>query len=286
MRLANVRGRASVVLDHQTGVDVHDVTEGAFPADTAELLGRWDEFQRWTTTQPTSSWDHAEKTFEYADLGPVVAAPRQIFAIGLNYGRHRDETGFTTATEPVIFTKFASSLSGAHTTVTLPSDSVDWEAELVVVIGKSGRDIPPEEAWDHIAGLTLGQDLSDRAHQFAATPPQFSMAKSFRNFSPVGPFLVTPDEFPDPDDIELGCVLNGEPVQRDRSANMIRGIPALLETLSGIVELAPGDLVFTGTPAGVGMGYDPPRYLRPGDELVTWASGIGEIRQRFRARNA
>ncbi|MFI5541797.1 fumarylacetoacetate hydrolase family protein [Nocardia sp. NPDC051900] len=287
MRLANVRGRATVVIDDHTGVDVHDISEGAFPTDASELLARWEEFRRWTSEQDPLAWDHhGRKTLDHNDLGPVVTAPRQIFAIGLNYGLHRDEAGFADATAPVIFTKFASSLCGAHATVTLPSDGVDWEAEIVAVIGRAGRDIPAEKAWDHVAGLMIGQDLSDRTHQFTPPSPQFSMAKSFENFSPVGPFLVTTDEFPDPDDIELGCFLNGEAVQRDRSSNMIHGIPVLLETLSRVVELTPGDLIFTGTPAGVGMGYEPPRYLRPGDELVTWASGIGEIRQRFRAKTA
>lgn len=151
------------------------------------------------------------------------------------------------------------------------------------MIGRRGRDISAQDAWNHVAGLCVGQDLSDRTHQFAAAPPQFSLAKSFPGYSPVGPWLATVDEFPDPNDIEIGCALNDRVVQKDRTSNMILGVPGIVEKLSRIVELQPGDLIFTGTPAGVGMGGDPPTYLRPGDELVTWASGIGEIRQTFRA---
>ncbi|WP_431235962.1 fumarylacetoacetate hydrolase family protein (plasmid) [Mycolicibacterium psychrotolerans] len=274
------------MIDDHNGVDVHDISQGAFPSDPSELLVRWEEFRSWTSELAPLGWEHARKPLNHHDFGPVANNPRQIFAIGLNYGLHRDEAGYADATAPVIFAKFASSLCGAHTAVALPSDGVDWEAEVVAVIGRAGRDIPADKAWDHVAGLTVGQDLSERTHQFTPPSPQFCMAKSFQNFSPVGPFLVTTDEFPDPDDIELGCYLNGQAVQTDRTSNMIHSIPVLLETLSKVVELMPGDLIFTGTPAGVGMGYDPPRYLRPGDELVTWAAGIGEIRQRFHAKTA
>jgi 2,4-diketo-3-deoxy-L-fuconate hydrolase len=163
----------------------------------------------------------------------------------------------------------------------LSSDTVDWEAELVAVIGRPGRNIAASDAWSHVAGLCVGQDLSDREHQFAATPPQFSMAKSFAGYSPVGPWLVTLDEIADPADIEIGCSLDGRILQKDRTSNMILGIPAIVERLSRVVELNVGDLIFTGTPAGVGMGQQPPTYLQPGTELVTWAAGIGEIRQRL-----
>jgi 2-keto-4-pentenoate hydratase/2-oxohepta-3-ene-1,7-dioic acid hydratase in catechol pathway len=140
---------------------------------------------------------------------------------------------------------------------------VDWEAELVAVIGRRARRIAAGSEWDYVAGLTVGQDLSERRVQFAAPPAQFSLAKSFENFSPVGPWLVTADEFDDPTDIEVRCLLNGDLVQRDRVSSMIHSIPELVRKLSNVVELTPGDLIFTGTPAGVGMAMEPPRYLRP-----------------------
>lgn len=281
MRIANVRGRAVLVTGNSSGIDISESSHGMFPSRVEALVEQWDRFVDWAASRdPATSTD--ERRFTLSDLDPVVANPPQVFAIGLNYAPHKDESGFASADEPVIFTKFASSLAGACSTVGLSSSAVDWEAELVVVIARRGRDIAATDAWGHIAGLTVGQDLSDRAHQFAGTPPQFSMAKSFRGYAPIGPWLVTPDELPDPDDLEIGCAVNGRIVQRDRTSNMILDVPGIVERISGVVELRPGDLIFTGTPAGVGMGADPPTFLRPGDELVTWASGIGQIRQTFR----
>ncbi len=162
---------------------------------------------------------------------------------------------------------------------------MDWEVELVAVIGTGGHRIPEDHAWRHIAGLTVGQDLSERHVQMLGTPPQFSLAKSFPGFGPIGPVLVTPDEFTDPDDLEITGALNGAIVQQARTKDMIFPIPELVARISAICPLLPGDLIFTGTPAGVGNRMTPPRYLRPGDELVSRAEGIGELRTRFRVRS-
>ena len=158
---------------------------------------------------------------------------------------------------------------------------VDWEVELVAVLGRPAHRVAAADAWSHVAGLTVGQDISERVLQLAATPPQFSLAKSYPNFGPVGPCLVTVDEFEDPDDLELGCSINGSTVQKGRTSDMIFGVAEVIERLSAVLPLAPGDVIFTGTPAGVGLGRAEPRWLQPGDELVSYVSGIGEICQRF-----
>jgi 2,4-diketo-3-deoxy-L-fuconate hydrolase len=204
-----------------------------------------------------------------------------VFAVGLNYADHAAEAGIAPPEAPVIFTKFASAISGPVTTVSLPPGSVDWEVELVVVMGRGGRDIPAARAWDAVAGLSVGQDLSERLGQMSGPVPQFSLAKSHRGFAPIGPALVTIDELDDPDDLELGATINGEVVQRSRTSQMIFPVPELIECLSRTVELFPGDVLFTGTPPGVGVGRTPPRFLGPGDVLRSHVDGIGELVQTF-----
>ena len=129
------------------------------------------------------------------------------------------------------------------------------------------------DAWDHVAGLAVGQDLSERISQLAGSPPQFSLGKSFPGFGPIGPWLVTVDEFSDPDDLELGCSINGETMQHARTRDLVFSIPQLIRALSAVLPLLPGDVIFTGTPAGVGLGRDPQRWLAPGDELVSYVEG-------------
>ena len=157
----------------------------------------------------------------------------------------------------------------------------DWEVELVAIIGKQARHVTEADAWDHVAGLAVGQDLSERITQLQGPAPQFGLGKSFPRFGPIGPWLVTPDEVPNPDDLELGCSINGEQMQKGRTSDMIFTVAALIAKLSAILTLLPGDVIFTGTPAGVGHGRAPQRYLQDGDELVSWISGIGELRQKF-----
>jgi 2-keto-4-pentenoate hydratase/2-oxohepta-3-ene-1,7-dioic acid hydratase in catechol pathway len=146
--------------------------------------------------------------------------------------------------------------------------------------------VPAAAAWEHVAGLSVGQDVSERILQMASKPPQFSMGKSYPGFGPVGPWLVTPDEFSDPDDLELGCSINGEQMQKARTRDLIVGVPELIEHLSGVTPLLPGDIIFTGTPSGVGSGRSPQRWLAPGDVLTTYIEGIGEMRHTFVAESA
>lgn len=280
MRIATHDGRLTLLTGESSGIDVERASDGRFLADPATVFDRWDEFRGWA-----DGVEGQEGSFAIVKekLGPPSPRPRQIFAIGLNYSDHAAESGFAVPESgPVVFTKFASALTGPVTTVILPPDGEnDWEAELVVVIGRQASEVSQKDAWSHVAGLTVGQDLSERILQRSGPAPQFSLGKSHAGFAPTGPVLVTADEFDDPDDLEIGCSIDGEIMQKDRTRKLIFTVPSLIEHLSRTVTLLPGDLIFTGTPAGVGMGREPQRWLQPGEELVTWIEGIGELRQRF-----
>ncbi|OBC04735.1 fumarylacetoacetate hydrolase [Mycobacterium sp. 852013-50091_SCH5140682] len=277
MRLANAAGRLVIVTSDTTMIDVETCSDGRFSADPQAIYSCWDSFVEWARTYRCD--EGPAVTFDA--LRAPVPAPRQIFAIGLNYRDHAAESGFDIPTAPVVFTKYISSFTGPSGTITLSGREVDWEVELVVAIGRLGSRVPESSAWDYVAGMTVGQDISDRCEQFAAPPAQFGLAKSYRGYTPLGPWLVTPDEFSDPDDIGLGCSLNGQTVQQGRTSDMVFGIPELIARLSSIVTLYPGDLIFTGTPAGVGMAQQPPRYLSPGDRLTSWVCGIGHMTHHF-----
>jgi 2,4-diketo-3-deoxy-L-fuconate hydrolase len=151
----------------------------------------------------------------------------------------------------------------------------------VVIIGLTAASVRAGAAWDHVAGLSVGQDISERILQLAAAPPQFSLGKSYPGFGPVGPCLVTPDEFANPDDLELGCSINGVQMQKARTRELIFGVPDLIEQLSRVTPLLPGDVIFTGTPSGVGLGRHPQRWLARGDVLTSYIEGIGEMSHRF-----
>ncbi|MFH8802110.1 fumarylacetoacetate hydrolase family protein [Streptomyces sp. NPDC017936] len=281
MRIANLSGRLVLVVDG-LAVDVEEASGGRFTADPQAVYERWKEFRQWAAQArlPEGS------PFDPAALGAPVPAPRQIVAAGLNYRDHAAESGFALPeTMPPVFTKFATSITGPVTEVALPPGGhTDWEIELVAVIGTRAHRISAEAAWDHVAGLTVGQDISERITQLEGPAPQFSLGKSFPGFAPIGPWLVTPDAFDNPDDLGLRCTVNGEEVQKSRTGDLIFSVPELIARLSSVIPLLPGDVVFTGTPAGVGLGRDPQRWLAPGDELVSAIEGIGELRQTFVAR--
>ena len=280
MRFLNLDGRLQVSTPSGL-VDVAAASRGHFSGAPQEVYDRWAEFVAWygengSVLAPPDTGD-----IDPARLGAPSPQPRQIFAVGLNYADHAAEAGMAPPEAPVVFTKFASAISGQVTTVVLPPGSVDWEVELVVVIGRGGRDIPAARAWNAVAGLSVGQDLSERRGQMSGPAPQFSLAKSHRGFAPIGPALVTIDELDDPEDLELGATINGEVVQRSRTSQMVFPVPELIEYLSRTVELFPGDVLFTGTPPGVGVGRTPPRFLGPGDVLRSHVDGIGELVQTF-----
>lgn len=281
MRIANHNDRAILLTSDDAGIDVHDASGGKFGPDIASLYREWSAFSAWASGSVTGETISVKR----GHLGAPSPDPEQIFAIGLNYQAHQKEAGYKVTTElPPVFTKWKSSLTGPDTEVVLPTGgNVDWECELVVVIGKGGRNISPANAWDHVAGLTIGQDFSERIRQQFGQAPQYSLGKSFAGFAPIGPWLVSPDEFADPNAIRLGSDIDGQVQQNGTTADMICPVPQLLEFLSKIVEFRPGDIIFTGTPSGVGMGQDPKRFLKPGENLRSWIEGIGEIHSTFRA---
>ncbi|KAA9105052.1 fumarylacetoacetate hydrolase family protein [Microbacterium rhizomatis] len=286
MRTANLSDRL-VLVAGEHALDVERASAGRFAADPAAVFDRWAEFVEWAGTVDVES--HADAVaFAPADLKAPSPRPRQIIAVGLNYADHARESGLAIPSHPVVFTKFASAVTGPDADVRLPGDTVDWEVELVVVIGAGGRSIPVDEARERIAGYTVGQDLSERTVQWRGEPAQFSMGKSFEGFAPTGPVVVTLDEFDDPDRLSLTTTIvsadgTESRVQDGSTAELIFPIADLISRLSHTVELLPGDLVFTGTPPGVGAGMKPPRFLVDGDTLITEIGGIGRITQRFHA---
>lgn len=283
MKIANIAGRLSLVTHGGRAVDVERASGGRLPADPAEGFERWGDVRAWAdealSAEPPRFGELAEP-FDASRLEPPSPRPRQVFAIGLNYKDHAAEAGLEAPSVPQVFTKFPTCLAGPAADVVLPSDRVDWEVELVAVIGARAERVAEADAWSYVAGLTVGQDISERRVQFATKPPQFSMGKSYPTFGPLGPVLATTEEFADPDDIELGCRVNGEVVQQARTSLMIFTVPRLVSYISGICPMLPGDLVFTGTPAGVGSTRDPRWYLRPGDVVDSYADVIGELSNR------
>lgn len=273
MKIANLSGRLALVAEGRA-VDIEQASKGRFGSDGADIYHRWREFRNWA-----AALGQVDGTpFELAELGPPSPAPRQVFGVGLNFHAHSAESGFAAPDAPVVFTKFPTCIEGPWADLLLPGDTVDWEVELVVVIGAVASRVPAADAWQYIAGLTAGQDYSERTMQHAGPAPQFSLAKSFRGFGPTGPYLVTPEEFRDPDDLLLECTLNDELMQKARTSEMIFSIPQLIAYISAVCPLLPGDLLFTGTPEGVGMGRTPRRFLCAGDVVVSRIQGIGELR--------
>lgn len=278
MRFGTLDGRF-VLVDSGRALDVAEASGGGLPSDVVAALEQWNAVLEWAGG---ASWASAV-TVTDEQLGPPVPSPRQVFAVALNYAPHAAEAGFEPPEAPLVFTKFPSCIAGPVTEVALPEGHVDWEVELVAVIGHGRRNIPRADAWAAVAGITVGQDLSERLLQVRGKPPQFSLGKSHAGFGPIGPVAVTPDELPDRNDLAMECAIDGEVVQSTRTSQMIFDIPELVSRLSDVCELLPGDLIFTGTPEGVGNRRTPQRFLKPGEILVSRLEGVGEIRQTFLA---
>jgi 2-keto-4-pentenoate hydratase/2-oxohepta-3-ene-1,7-dioic acid hydratase in catechol pathway len=278
MQIANVAGRAQLIVDGRA-IDIHAASRGRFGPGPDALYDDWDRFREWAATATATG--AASQPFDPASCGPPSPQPRQVFAVALNYRAHAAESGTAAPSDPLLFTKYVSAFTGPVTEVELPPGNVDWECELVAVVARRARRVAPDDGWSYVAGLTVGQDLSERILQRSGPAPQFGLAKSHPGFAPTGPVLVTPDEFADPDDLALGCAVNDQTMQSARTSLMIFPVPALIAYLSRVVTLLPGDVIFTGTPSGVGMGRTPPVYLAPGDHLRSWVEGIGELHQRF-----
>ena len=217
------------------------------------------------------------RAFRYA---PLFSGVEKILCVGLNYAEHAEEFGDAVPEDPVVFCKASSSLNYCEGNIRLPavSNRVDYEGELVVVIGSGGKNIPEDRALDHVAGYCCGNDVSARDWQKGKPAGQWFLGKSFDSFAPVGPFVATRDEIDDPHNLRIETRLNGEVVQSSNTSRMIYRIERLISYLSGVMTLKTGDLIFTGTPNGVGDARRPPRYLRDGDEVVVTIEKLGSLR--------
>jgi 2-keto-4-pentenoate hydratase/2-oxohepta-3-ene-1,7-dioic acid hydratase in catechol pathway len=274
MKLGNIGGRA-VLVQGEGLVDIAQASEGAFGPDLQDLYASWDAFVTWAENSLASEARPAAA----GSFDAVSPRPSQVLAVGLNYRAHALESGLAIPEVPLVFTKFPSSVAGPEGQVELPTDQVDWEVEVAVVIGREASRVSSDDAWQHVAGITAAQDFSARDVQMAGgSAPQFSLGKSFAGFTPLGPVLVTVDELDDPDAIGLECRINGELVQSSSTADLIFSVPTLVSYLSHVVTLQPGDVILTGTPSGVGLGMKPPRYLQPGDTVTTTVQQVGEMR--------
>ena len=271
-RLLNVNGRTA--LEHEgKWHDLAALSGDDTLGDPMVAVSRHSELHEWSARCPAVT---AGGALADVVLGAPVPRPLQVFGIGLNYRDHAQESGMDLPPAPLTFTKFPTCVAGPTADVSLSGAMVDWEAEIVAVIGQPASHVPVTEAWSVVAGLTLGQDISDRAVQLTGSPPQFSLGKSFAGYGPIGPALVSVDSFADPDDIGLWCDVAGRRVQESRTNQLIFSIPTLVAYLSSICRLEPGDLIFTGTPAGVGMATG--RFLVEGDVVDTGAETIGSLR--------
>jgi 2,4-diketo-3-deoxy-L-fuconate hydrolase len=266
--------KPGLLLNDGTRVDVSaavtDYNEEFFGTGGLERLRRWVENNSGDLRRVDSS----------VRLGAPICRPSKIVCIGLNYRDHAAETGQEVPREPVIFFKATSSLSGPNDEVVIPlgSTKLDWEVELAFVIGREARYVAKRDALDHIAGYVLHNDYSERAFQLERGG-QWVKGKSADTFAPLGPFLVTRDEIPDPGHLDLWLTVNGATRQKSNTEQMVFGVSDLVSYVSQFMTLLPGDVISTGTPPGVGLGMNPPAYLKPGDVVALGIQGLGESRQ-------
>jgi 2-keto-4-pentenoate hydratase/2-oxohepta-3-ene-1,7-dioic acid hydratase in catechol pathway len=274
--LANLAGRAVLLRDGRAA-DVEAASRGRFGADPMAALETWEPFASWAAGLPDEAF---EGPIDPVRLGPPVPRPQKVIGIGVNYRAHAEEAGMELPKQPMIFTKFPSCLVGPHADVVLSSDRVDWEVELVVVMARRARMVSAARALEYVAGYCVGQDISDRRLQFADKPPQFSLGKSLDTFGPLGPAVVPLAGLHDPNDLAIRCAIDGEVMQDGRTSDMIFAVPELIAFLSARLPLDPGDLIFTGTPAGVGSTRNPRRYLKAGEVVTSTIEGLGTLVNR------
>lgn len=281
-RFACKNGRSQLVVGSSNRlVDLAEASGGRFTSEPIDAFRKWDDVRTFAATLTEDS--PAVKDAPVADPSALDAPspwPLQVFGIGLNYRSHAEESGMEIPTSPLTFTKFSSSVAGPNADIPIAGKMIDWEVELVVVVGRGGRDISKADAWNAIAGIAVGQDISDRALQFASKPPQFSLGKSRQNYSPFGPWLTDARDVADKDALSMTCTLNGDEVQNTCTDDLIFSVSDIVSYLSGIVQLLPGDVIFTGTPGGVGVSRQPQLFLKSGDVLVSSIEGIGTITNR------
>jgi 2-keto-4-pentenoate hydratase/2-oxohepta-3-ene-1,7-dioic acid hydratase in catechol pathway len=249
------------------------------PSTVRELLELGMDWQRraWDSLQRSGLVGHDPVDVQL--LAPVPD-PRKIICIGLNYRDHAAESGVSPPNEPILFSKYATALIGHGASIVLPaaSQEVDYEAELVVVIGRGGRHIARKRGLEHVGGYAVSHDVSARDWQLNKPGKQWMAGKTFDTFAPVGPELVTPDEIPDPHNLGIRLRLNGQTMQDSSTSQLIFQVDELVAYLSGVFTLEPGDLIFTGTPPGVGMARKPPVWLKPGDVVEVEIDHLGTLR--------
>lgn len=273
-KLANINGRAALTLGDNY-YDLEKVSGGDLSSDPMMALESLDVLSALSARLEEAIPDGRLADVE---LGPPVPRPANCYAVGLNYRNHALESNLPIPDVPMVFSKYSSCITGPSANIEMRSDYIDYEAELVVVIGRGGKDIAAENGWSHVAGLCVGQDISDRAVQLTTTPPQFNLGKSFDTFGPIGPVLTSLDALDDPSSLALVCQVNGEVRQQDNTNDLIFDVPAIIAYLSNILTLRTGDLIFTGTPAGVAATTE--NYLRDGDMLTTTIEGLGSLHNR------
>lgn len=271
LRFASKNGRSQLVVGPDNLlVDLSEASNGKFTSEPIEAFRRWSEVREFAATISSGG--------TLVDVNALDAPspwPSQVFGIGLNYRKHAEESGAPIPTTPLTFTKFPSSVAQGNADIPIYGGAVDWEVELVVVMSDGGRNISEADAWNHVAGICVGQDISDRALQMATQPPQFNLGKSRKNYSPFGPWLIDAKDITQRDALHMTCTLNGETVQDESTDDLIFNVSQIISYLSEIVQLLPGDVIYTGTPGGVGMARKPPVFLKPGDVLVSNIDGIG-----------
>ena len=276
MRIANVRGRLTTFVDGEA-VDIAERSNGQFGPDPMSAFADWNALAAWGASIGAIGGGEIDQT----TLGAPVPTPTQVFAIGMNYLAHANEGPFGPPPAPAVFTKFPGCIVGADHVTAIPAETTDYEVELVLAIGREASHVAQADAWSYVAGLMIGQDFSERTMQRAGNAPQFSLAKSYTGFGPTGPWLVTLDEFSNPDDLRLSTTIGGEILQDSRTSDLIFDVPYLIEYLSAVLPLQVGDLIFTGTPSGVGSARTPPRWLRSGETVVSAVEDIGELHSRL-----
>ena len=267
-------------LDDETKIDVsgfgEDFDENFFGTDGVKRLGEWLR----------SNQASCPLVGDDVRLGAPLVRPSKIVCVGLNYAQHAAESGMEVPKEPVLFFKATSAIVGPNDDLIIPkgSEKTDWEVELAVVIGKKASYVDKENALDHVAGYVLHNDYSERAFQLERSG-QWVKGKSCDTFAPIGPFIATPDEIDDPNNLNLWLKLNGETMQNSSTSDFIFNIQEVVSHISQFMTLLPGDIISTGTPFGVGLGLNPPTYLKPGDVVELGIEGLGTSKQTCKAFN-
>ncbi|MAS69034.1 MULTISPECIES: fumarylacetoacetate hydrolase family protein [unclassified Leeuwenhoekiella] len=270
--------KPGVLLDSGKRIDVsgfgEDYTEAFFETDGLDRLKTWLSKEQ----------DNCEEVSAETRLGAPLVRPSKIVCIGLNYVSHAKETGMEVPKEPILFFKATSAIVGPNDDVIIPkgSEKTDWEVELAVVIGKKASYVSEAEALDYVAGYTLHNDYSERAFQIERAG-QWVKGKSCDTFAPLGPFIATKDEIKDPNKLNLWLKLNGEELQNSNTSDFVFNVQQVVSYISQFMTLLPGDIISTGTPFGVGMGFKPPRYLKPSDIVELGIEGLGTSKQTARA---